>query len=182
MHGPSVHAASPELARKVLQRSTEKILAFPHSVPSPAPQSARVPSEGRLRRGSLGTVLVVEDEPLMRLFVVRALQGAGYDTLEADSAERALQLLEEDGRCVHSLVTDVKLPGASGVELAEQARQLLPGLPTVLMSGSGRHVLVDERLITRDADLLQKPFRIADLLSKLERISAPAPCLGVPGS
>jgi DNA-binding NtrC family response regulator len=127
----------------------------------------------------LGTVLVVEDEPLMRLFVVRALRGAGYDTLDADSAERALQLLEQDGASIRSMVADVKLPGASGPELAEQARELVPGLPTLLMSGSGRHALLNERLITRDADILQKPFRIADLLRKLERLLSPEPCLGV---
>ena len=170
------------LARNVLVQSAEKNLAFPHSLSIPSPESDRVPSEMRRRRGSLGTVLVVEDEPLMRLFVVRALQGAGYDTLDADSAERALQLLEQDGRSIRSLVADVKLPGASGPELAEQAREIVPGLPTLLMSGSGKHALVNERLIPRDADLLQKPFRIADLLSKLERILTPAPCLGLPGS
>lgn len=127
-------------------------------------------------------MLVVEDEPLMRLFVVRALQGAGYDTLDTDSAEHALQLLEQDGASICSLVADVKLPGASGPELAEQARDLLPGMPTLLMSGSGRHALVNERWIARDADVLQKPFRIADLLGKLEQLLGPAPCLGIPGA
>lgn len=166
----------------MLLYDAEKNLAVPHTVSVPSPESERVPSELRRRRGSLGTVLVVEDEPLMRLFVVRALQGAGYDTLEADSAERALQLLEQVGPSIRSLVADVKLPGASGPELAEQARELVPGLPTLLMSGSGRHALVNERLVARDAEVLQKPFRIADLLSKLERILPPTPCLGMPGS
>ena len=157
-------------------------MTFPPSVSAPPPSSNRTPPDIRLHGGSLGTVLVVEDEPLMRLFVVRALQGAGYDTLDADSAERALQLLEQDGASIRSVVADVKLPGASGPELAEQAREIVPGLPTLLMSGSGRHALLNERLITRDADVLQKPFRIADLLRKLEQLLSPEPCLGVSGS
>ena len=127
-------------------------------------------------------MLVVEDEPLMRLFVVRALQGAGYDTLEADSAERALLLLEREGDSICSLVADVRLPGASGFELAQRARELVPELPTLLMSGSGRHILVNERWIAPDSDVLQKPFRIADLLRKLEQQLGHRRCLSIAGS
>ena len=109
----------------------------------------------------------------MRLFVVRALQGAGYETLEADSAERALQLLETQGSSICALVSDVQLPGASGSALAELVRGLLPALPTLLMSGRGKHALIGDNLIARDADVLQKPFRIADLLGKLEQLLTP---------
>jgi two-component system C4-dicarboxylate transport response regulator DctD len=70
------------------------------------------------------------------------------------------------------LVSDVQLPGISGSQLVEQARDLVPDLPTLLMSGRGRHWLVNERLLQRDAELLQKPFRIADLLGKLEQLLA----------
>lgn len=111
----------------------------------------------------------------MRLFVVRALQGAGYDTLDADSAERGLELLESDGREISLLLSDVQLPGASGSELAERARSLVPGLPTLLMSGSGRHALVNERWIDREDYVLQKPFRIADLLNKVEQLLGSQP-------
>ena len=113
---------------------------------------------------------MVDDEPLMRLFVVRALQGEGYATLDADSAERALELLESDAPSICLLLSDVKLPGASGSELCERARELLPELPTLLMSGSVKPFLVSEQLITRDVDVLHKPFRIADLLGKLEQL------------
>jgi DNA-binding NtrC family response regulator len=119
-------------------------------------------------------VLVVEDDPLMRLFVVRALQGAGYDTRDVESAERALSLMQTDAASICLLLSDVRLPGASGAELAEWARSVVPDLPTLLMSGSGRHALVNDRLIARDADVLQKPFRIAELLGKLEQLLAPS--------
>ncbi|HYP90853.1 MAG TPA: response regulator [Polyangiaceae bacterium] len=124
------------------------------------------------RAAAQHTVLVVDDEPLMRLFVMRALRGAGYDTIEAASAEEALELLTADDGGISLLVSDVQLPGISGSQLVEQARDLLPDLPTLLMSGRGRHWLVNERLLQRDAELLQKPFRIADLLGKLEQLLA----------
>jgi DNA-binding NtrC family response regulator len=115
-------------------------------------------------------VLVVDDEPLMRLFVVRALRGAGYEPVEAESATRALELLAREGSDISLLLSDVEMPGISGSELVERARGLRPALPTLLMSGSAKHWLVNEQLMQRDADLLQKPFRIAELLGKLEQL------------
>jgi len=153
-------------------------LAFSYSTSIPAPRSDRLPRDGR-RRASLGTVLVVDDEPLMRLFVVRALEGAGYDTLDAESAERAFELLVTHGSSIRLLLTDVKLPGASGAELCERARALHPELPTLLMSGSVKPFLVGERLVARDADVLHKPFRIADLLAKLEQLLGPESAVAV---
>lgn len=136
----------------------------------PAPRRERVPSEPRRRRASLGKVLVVDDEPLMRLFVVRALEGAGYDTLDAESAEQALGMLERDPASIGLLLSDVRLPGASGPELCEEAKAIVPELPTLLMSGTVKPLLVSEMLVARDAEVLQKPFRIAELLAKLEAV------------
>src|SRR6478609_338463 len=76
------------------------------------------------RAAAQHTVLVVDDEPLMRLFVMRALRGAGYDTIEAASAEEALELLTADDGGISLLVSDVQLPGISGSQLVEQARDL----------------------------------------------------------
>jgi CheY-like chemotaxis protein len=115
-------------------------------------------------------VLVVDDEPLMRLFVVRALRGAGYEPVEAESATQALELLESAGAEISLLLSDVQMPGISGPELVEQARRILPTLPTLLMSGTAKPWLVNEQLMEREADLLQKPFRIAELLRKLEQL------------
>jgi len=166
-----------ELARKMLIVDSETNLADsqqslttrPSTTP-PSLKGARLPQTQP--SALLPVVLVVDDEPLMRLFVTRALRGAGYDTIEAASAEEALELLASDDANISLLVSDVQLPGLSGSELVAQARELLPELPTLLMSGQGKHWLVNERLIQRDADLLQKPFRIADLLGKLDRLLA----------
>jgi len=155
-------------------------LAFSYSTLVPAPKPERVPPDDR-RRASLGTVLVVEDDPLMRLFVVRALEGGGYDTLDAESAERGLELLHTHGSAIRLLLSDVKLPGASGAQLCQRAHELWPELPTLLMSGSVKPFLVSEQLIGRDADVLHKPFRIADLLTKVEQLLAPQSALTVRG-
>jgi CheY-like chemotaxis protein len=151
-------------------------LADPHSAPTTELKSERLRSDVCIRpplerhAGVGRKVLVVDDEPLMRLFVVRALRGAGYEPVEADSAARALELLESAGAEISLLLSDVQLPGISGSELVERARQLVPSLPTLLMSGSAKPWLVNEQLMRREADLLQKPFRIAELLGKLEQL------------
>jgi CheY-like chemotaxis protein len=122
--------------------------------------------------GAARKVLVVDDEPLMRLFVVRALRGAGYEPVEAESAQQALELLESAGSEICLLLSDVQMPGISGAELVERARRLLPTLPTLLMSGTAKPWLVNAQLMQREADLLQKPFRIAELLGKLDQLLA----------
>ena len=113
---------------------------------------------------------MVDDEPLIRRFTARALTGAGYDVTEAESAERAMALLASEGLSFDFMLSDVELPGASGPELVEQAQGLLPALPTLLMSATSKHWLVSRGILARDTDVLQKPFRIADLLGRLEQL------------
>jgi two-component system cell cycle sensor histidine kinase/response regulator CckA len=123
-------------------------------------------------------VLVVDDEPLIRAFVARALRGAGYDVLEAGSAERATELLAQEGGSLSLLLSDVGLPGASGAELAEHAQRDFPSLPTQLMSATPKHRLVSEGVLPNSVDLLQKPFEVADLLHRVEELVAPAAAVG----
>jgi two-component system, cell cycle sensor histidine kinase and response regulator CckA len=131
-------------------------------------------SEVQLRAQLLARrrVLVVDDEPLIRLFVARALRASGYDVIEADSAERAMELLATEGNSLSLLLSDVGLPGASGPELVEHARGSLPSLATQLMSATSKHWLVSERVLKSDVDLLQKPFKVADLLNRVDQLVA----------
>ncbi|HVY29637.1 MAG TPA: response regulator [Polyangiaceae bacterium] len=117
-------------------------------------------------------VLVVDDEPLIRLFVTRALKASGYDVVEAGSAERAKELLATDGSSLSLLLSDVGLPGVSGPELVEYAHRSFPNLPTQLMSATSKRWLVTERVLAEDVDLLQKPFKVADLLERLDGLMA----------
>jgi CheY-like chemotaxis protein len=101
-------------------------------------------------------VLLVEDDELVRALAGRILRGHGYEVLEARYASAALELWSEQP-AIDLLVTDVVMPGVSGVELACRLIEERPGLAIVLMSGyTGDAVLEDPRLA--HATFLQKPF------------------------
>jgi CheY-like chemotaxis protein len=106
------------------------------------------------------TVLVVEDEPLIRRNAVTRLAGFGYRVREASDGPTALKLLEED-RSVDLLFTDMVMPGGlTGRELAKLAWRRRPGLPVVFTSGSG---MVD------GARWLRKPYTALDLARTLRQ-------------
>ena len=113
------------------------------------------------------TILVVEDEPDVCQFAVKALHVLGYETLQAGDAETALGLLDAAPRIV-LLFTDIVLPGPmDGVRLAAEARRRRPGLPVLFTSGYTEHALVGNGCLSEDVDLLTKPYRKADLGNKL---------------
>jgi len=113
------------------------------------------------------TVLVVDDEMVVRAIASRILKQAGYRVREAASAATALMLLHSAPR-PDLILTDVRMPGMNGVELAMELHLSWTGLPVVLMSG---HAPPD---IPSDlgADFLPKPFdgeallRVVDLAMK----------------
>jgi CheY-like chemotaxis protein len=157
---------------------TTVCLAFPTGVETTVPRPpTKVPSRsGTFLRGNdfaplpftaPTTLLVVDDEPLIRSFIRRALNNRGYGVLEAGSAEDALEILKAKRATISLLLSDVGLPGASGAELVRRAHLLVPGLPAVLMSASNPAVLAQCGVIENDTYLLQKPFDISDLLAKI---------------
>ncbi|MFC3123740.1 PAS domain-containing protein [Pseudoroseomonas globiformis] len=103
------------------------------SADTPAPPSDTASSAGAT------TVLLVEDDPLIRANAVEMLIDAGFTVLDAPSAEAATELLQQHP--VHVLVTDVNLPGASGLTLAVNAPALRPGIGVVLASGDAALML-----------------------------------------
>ena len=79
-------------------------------------------------------ILVVEDEPLVRAYVADVLRDQGYDAVEAENADTALELLKSDEFSL--VVTDIEMPGTlNGIELAWAADARNPPLPVVVMSG-----------------------------------------------
>jgi len=108
--------------------------------------------------GGSETILVVEDDELVRRYVVEQLRGLGYQILEAGTGAAALALAAA-GRHFDLLFTDVMLPGGMlGPELLDEMRRRLPGLRALFTSGySEDHVLSRERR-TGSVRLLQKPY------------------------
>jgi signal transduction histidine kinase/CheY-like chemotaxis protein len=107
-------------------------------------------------------VLLVEDEPNIRLFAQMVLSRHGYRVIEADSAEAALAWAQDPDATIDAVVSDVGLPGLDGFQLAERLRRRYANLVVLFVSG-----YADPAGIPTDADLLEKPFTAHALLSRL---------------
>lgn len=114
------------------------------------------------------SVLIVEDEVLIRMSTVDALETQGHEVVEAGSGAEALAILTD--RPVDVLLADVGLPGMSGTQLAVEARKLHPGLPTIFATGHSTIPGLDE-LGLSDAILLAKPYDDDALERAMGRIS-----------
>jgi PAS domain S-box-containing protein len=134
---------------------------------SGAPAAARERRRVSDRVG-VGRILLVEDEPAVRDVVQRILVRAGHEATVASSAEQALGLLADDSD-FDLLVTDVIMPGMWGDELAERARELLPHLPVLFMSGYSERFLHRGRA-TAPGPVLTKPFRDEVLLRQVAEL------------
>ncbi len=122
--------------------------------------------------GQSGTILVVEDEEDVRELLVTALEYGGYQVLSADGAEQAIPLYEANKSIIGMLLTDVVMPHVTGPELAQQLRANDPDLPVMFISGYSEPVL--KRHALGNVPLIQKPFRIADLLARVCEVINPA--------
>ena len=108
------------------------------------------------------TVLVVDDEELVRAWLCRTLETLGYTALAAASGAEALALIE-GGAAVDLLVADVVMPGMGGRELGERVAALLPGLPVLFISGFDRDQIVGQGQLDERARLLRKPFTVEEV-------------------
>jgi len=107
------------------------------------------------------TVLVVEDEWLMRDVLARELEDEGFTVLEAENGEEALAILRETARCIDLLLTDIRMPGSvDGWRLAEEARSLRPELPVIYATGYSH---VQPRQVPKSV-YLHKPFHLSHVI------------------
>lgn len=120
--------------------------------------------------GRSGTILLVEDEALVRLFTSRILQVSGYDVIDAKSGEEALEKIESMDRPIDLLLTDVVMPGLSGGDLAKELKASNPDLRVVYMSGYNDDEII-RRGVSRDsASFLQKPFTRDVLVQRIDAV------------
>jgi two-component system, cell cycle sensor histidine kinase and response regulator CckA len=133
----------------------------------------REPSEGRtLARGSSETVLLVEDERGVRELAREYLETSGYRVIEAEDGHTALELAGMHAGPIDVLLTDVVMPGIGGRELAQRVTQIRPAIKVLYMTGYTDHAIVHHGILESGAVLLQKPFTLATLASKLHEILA----------
>ena len=118
------------------------------------------------------TILVVEDDALVRNFVVMQLQNLGYRTVDAVNGPAALSLVEA-GQAFDLLFTDVVMPGGlSGRELAEKVSKLRPGIKVLYTSGYTDNAIVHQGRLDPGVLLLTKPYRKSQLANMIRRALA----------
>jgi PAS domain S-box-containing protein len=117
-------------------------------------------------RGS-ETILVVEDDKILRELTVKLLHEGGYQVMEANDAEDALNIMAASKAQIDLLLTDVVMPGRNGVELLAQAKLVHPGLLTVFMSGYAGDLVARHGVLIHQDSFLEKPFTKRSLLTKV---------------
>ncbi len=120
-------------------------------------------------RGSGETVMVVEDDPSVRMIVTELLSEVGYGVLEATDADTAIPILQSDQR-IDLLVSDVGLPGMNGRQLAEVARQSRPDLKILFITGYAQNAAVRAGFLADGMDMMTKPFAVDALATKIRDI------------
>ena len=114
--------------------------------------------------------LVVDDDASIRAYITTVLQrGDHFETLQADSGRRALEIVKKLGAAVTLIVSDVQMPGGDGVSFAHAVRELLADVPIILVSAAAQ---------PRDAlgyEFIEKPFAPAELLQVVRRVMVQRP-------
>jgi len=113
------------------------------------------------------TVLLVEDEEMVREIVLKFLKKYGYTVLSSADGREALKICREHKGRIHLLLTDVVMPGMSGKELARQAMELLPDLKVLFMSGYTDNAIDQQGVLEKGVAFIEKPFTHQGLAWKL---------------
>jgi DNA-binding NtrC family response regulator len=130
------------------------------------------PSRGDSQEASPSMILLVDDDPDVRLLTRTFLEHEGYSVFSSGDAERAVQIFRSVPQ-IDLLVTDLYMPGRSGMELGLELKALRKELPVLLISGG---ILEDEQAAKMKEEgwsFLAKPFRLPELLGTVHRILAP---------
>ncbi len=149
---------------KIGQGTTVKLYLPRHHGDAVAEQASAVRAAEHAATGE--TVLVVEDEPVVRGVILEMLGEQGYRTLEAVDGPSGLRLLRANER-IDLLVTDVGLPGMNGRQLADQARETRPGLKILFITGYAESVAIADGFLQPGMEMITKPFDLENLSQRI---------------
>jgi CheY-like chemotaxis protein len=125
---------------------------------------------GTPQRGAGETVLVVDDEPSVRMLVKEVLEELGYTAVEAEDGASGLKILES-GRRVDLLITDVGLPGGmNGRQLADAGLVAVPGLKVLFITGYAESAVIGEGRLKPGMHIATKPFSLEALGRRIKEI------------
>ena len=119
--------------------------------------------------GAEETVLIVEDDPAVRVLVSTVLKELGYAYVEAEDAPSALPIIESEQR-IDLMISDVGLPGMNGRQLAEIGRQIRPELKVLFITGYAEHAAVRGGFLDPGMQLITKPFTFDMLTAKVREM------------
>jgi signal transduction histidine kinase/CheY-like chemotaxis protein len=132
------------------------------------------PAPDHVPQGS-ETLVLVEDQPALRLLGARILGAAGYTVLTAPGGDAALQLLDQHRGQVDLLITDVVMPGMSGRQLSSRVAREHPDVRVLFMSGYTEDTVLRDGLANQTAHFIAKPYTVQDLTQKVRQVlDAPA--------
>ena len=117
-----------------------------------------------------GAILLVEDEDAVRTFGARALRSKGYDVLEANNGENALEVLNKTDKTIDLVISDVVMPGIDGPTLVRMLREKKPELKVIFISGYAEDTYRDELDEENGMHFLPKPFSLKDLATKVKEV------------
>jgi signal transduction histidine kinase/ActR/RegA family two-component response regulator len=162
--GGSVHI------RSSMEMGTTMTLYLPRSLVDVAPLDTPLAQISEPLIGQGETVLVIDDEPTVRMLVSEVLIDLGYTTLEAADGASGLQVLQSN-RQIDLLITDVGLPGGlNGRQVADAGRSLRPDLKVLFITGYAHNAVTWEEQLEPGMHLLTKPFSLDDLTSRIKSV------------
>ncbi len=116
------------------------------------------------------TVLIVEDDDALRTVARRALQQCGYKVLVASNGVQALEQCAQHEEGLHLVVTDMVMPGMSGIEVAENVASSYPDIKVLLMSGYTRDEAARRGIASERFAFIEKPFTPARLAARVREL------------
>ena len=140
------------------------------SVEEPLPQFATRPAQFQKVEPGTETILLVEDEANLRYLARQYLEKQGYRVIEAADGAVAMQIAVAHEGIIHLLLTDVIMPGMNGRELAQRISEIRPNVKILYMSGYTENVIGHNGTLEAGVRLLQKPFNLRDLKSKVREV------------
>jgi two-component system cell cycle sensor histidine kinase/response regulator CckA len=156
-------------------KGTKFSIHFPAASASSKPQDSSNSRSVSPTHKSSEVILLVEDESLLRMATAEQLKNSGYEVIEAESGQQALQLATDSKEHIDLLLTDFLMPEMNGTQLAEQLRSSRPGLKVLFVSGYDSEVINGHGFKYDATIFLEKPFTRAQLLTKVQHLLASKP-------
>ena len=151
-------------------QGTMVCLYLPRNLGDEEPSEPEPSASQTLRTAAEKTVLIVDDEPSVRMLVVDALEELGYTCAEAATGAEGIEILRGAGD-IDLLITDVGLPGGmNGREVAERAREVVSDLRILFITGYAENAVLNHGHIGHGMEVLTKPFAVNDLVARVDRL------------